>query len=159
MLVWQGVGARLRQQVLWGARDPVLTLGVLGAQGARGGHALDLSAEWALAGAHSLAHCTARHYWILLGTVSRNTHTHTQLFCLCSRLFYFSIFSINVTFRLPVVQFSSSSQTKNAPALPLAKPFCNLHPFVLTVQNNKSHAAGWNSLSGFRFSSVKVAWV
>lgn len=78
MLVWQGVGARLRQQVLWGARDPVLTLGVLGAQGARGGHALDLSAEWALAGAHSLAHCTARHYWILLGTVSRNTHTHTH---------------------------------------------------------------------------------
>ena len=78
VLVWQGVGARLRQQVLWGARDPVLTLGVLGAQGARGGHALDLSAEWALAGAHSLAHCTARHYWILLGTVSKNTHTHTH---------------------------------------------------------------------------------
>lgn len=74
-LVWQGIGAWLRQHVLWGACDPVLTLGVLGAQGARGGHALDLPTERTLAGAHSLAHRTARYYWILLGTM-RHTHIH-----------------------------------------------------------------------------------
>lgn len=72
VLMWQGVGARLRQHVLRGACDPVLTLGVLGAQGAGGAHALNLPTEWALAGAHSLSHCTARHYWILLGTICKH---------------------------------------------------------------------------------------
>lgn len=79
VLMWQRVGARLRQHVLWGACDPVLALGVLGAQGARGGHTLDLATEWALAGAHPLAHCTARHYWILLGTMCRQAHTNTKI--------------------------------------------------------------------------------
>lgn len=71
VLVRQWVGARLGQHVLRGAGDPVLTLGVLGAQGARGGHALHLPAEGALAGAHPLAHGAARHHRILLGAVSR----------------------------------------------------------------------------------------
>lgn len=75
VLVRQRVGARLRQHVLWGARDPVFTLGVLGAQGAGGGHPLDFPAEWALAGTHPLTHCTARHYWILLGTTCREKQT------------------------------------------------------------------------------------
>lgn len=78
VLVWQGVGARLRQHVLRGACDPVLALGVLGAEGARGGHALHLPTERALAGAHSLPHCTARHYWILLSTTCMQAHTNTS---------------------------------------------------------------------------------
>lgn len=95
VLMRQGVRARLRQHVLRGARDPVLTLGVLGAQGARGGHALDLPTERTLAGAHPLAHCTARHDWILLGTVCRHTHKNTQqlLVIICSwptKIFWFT---------------------------------------------------------------------
>lgn len=74
VLVRQRVGTRLRQHVLRGAGDPVLTLGVLGAQGARGGHALDVSTEGALAGAHPLTHGAARYHWILLGAGITKTH-------------------------------------------------------------------------------------
>lgn len=71
VLVRQRIGARLGQQVLGGAGDPVVTLGVLGAYGAGVGHALYLSAEWTLTGANSLAHCAARYHWILLGAEDR----------------------------------------------------------------------------------------
>lgn len=77
MLMRQGVGTRLGQHVLWTACDTIFTLGVLGAQAVWCGQALDLPAKWTLAGAHSLPHCTARHYWILLGTTC--THKRSQL--------------------------------------------------------------------------------
>lgn len=77
MLMRQGVGTRLGQHVLWTACDTIFTLGVLGAQAVWCGQALDLPAKWTLAGAHSLPHCTARHYWILLGTTC--THKQSQL--------------------------------------------------------------------------------
>ena len=79
VLVGQGVGPWLRQHVLRGARDPVLALGVLGAEGARGGHALHLPTERALAGAHSLSHCAARHHRILLSATCMQTHTQIQV--------------------------------------------------------------------------------
>lgn len=77
MLMRQGVGTRLGQHVLWTACDTIFTLGVLGAQAVWCGQALDLPAKWTLAGAHSLPHCTARHYRILLGTTC--THKRSQL--------------------------------------------------------------------------------
>lgn len=75
VFMWQRVGARLRQHVLWGAGDPVLTVGVLGAQGAGRGHALDVSTERTLAGADPLSHSAARYHRVLLGAVCKHINT------------------------------------------------------------------------------------
>lgn len=76
VLVGEGIGARLGQQVLRGTRHAVLALGVLGAQGARRGQTLDVPAERTLAGAHSLAHRAARDHRVILGA----TRTHERFF-------------------------------------------------------------------------------
>lgn len=73
VILGQRVRTRLRQHVLGGARHPVLTVGVLGAEGAGGGHGLHLPAVGAVAGAHPLAHGAARHHRILFGAAYTNT--------------------------------------------------------------------------------------
>lgn len=75
VLVGEGVTARLGQEVLWGAGDPILTLGVLGGQATGGDHNLHLPTERALAGAHPLAHRTARHHRVLLSAADIHTET------------------------------------------------------------------------------------
>lgn len=76
VLMWERVGPRLGQQVLRGARNAILTLGVLGAQSAGRGQALDVPTERTLAGANSLSHRAARHYGVLFGAACMRTHTH-----------------------------------------------------------------------------------
>lgn len=72
--MWERVGTRLRQQVLRGARNPAVTLGVLRAQAAGCGHALDVATEGTLAGANPLSHRAARHHWVLFGAARMQTH-------------------------------------------------------------------------------------
>lgn len=50
-------------------------MGVLGAQGAGCGHALDVPAKWTLAGADPLSHGAARYHRILLCAVSIHINT------------------------------------------------------------------------------------
>lgn len=75
VLMWQRVGARLRQHIMRGACDSILTLGVLGAHGAWRGQSLHLPAERALAGTHSLSYRAARHHWILLCAMCKRKHS------------------------------------------------------------------------------------
>lgn len=83
VLMWKWVGARLRQQVLGGACDPVFTLGVLGAQGAGRGHALDVPAERTVAGADPLSHRATRHNWVLFGAGCVCTENLLVIICMC----------------------------------------------------------------------------
>lgn len=87
VILGQRVWTWLRQHVLGSAGHPVLTMGVLGTHGARGGHTLHVPAVGALAGAHPLAHRAARHHWILLGATRTNTvvSSYTGPVRLCNR--------------------------------------------------------------------------
>lgn len=108
VLMWNRVGARLRQQVLWGACDPVFTLGVLGAQGAGCDHALYVPAERTVAGSNSLSHRAARHYWVLFGAAYvHKTQEHncyqlsasepTWLYCMCQTISIYEMISLERT--------------------------------------------------------------